>query len=184
MISNDSGGGVLTPPWPTLSFLEGGFPSIGKPFGRYVPEGEPAEVRLLPLSSRSEWLFPWGVPLCDRFPPNQSRCVPEGVPESVGQFHDRTPLLLFVLELDEQICSSDVRNCFLSHGALSVTVILAEVGFLVGEPFGRLFPEGEPAEVRLLPLVSRPQWRIPWGVPFCVWLPSTNCWYGSCVSCC
>ena len=54
MIGNDSGGGIITPPWHTLSFLEGGFPSIGEPFGRYVPEGEPIKVRLLTLVSRSE----------------------------------------------------------------------------------------------------------------------------------
>ena len=30
-------------------FVEVGFPNIGEPFNRFIPEGLPAEVRLLPL---------------------------------------------------------------------------------------------------------------------------------------
>ena len=70
-----------------------------------------------------------------------------------------------------------MRNLFVCHSELSVSVWFAEVGFIIGEPFGRYVPEGEPAEVKLLLLVSRSEWLIPWGVSLCNLLPYTNCWY-------
>ena len=42
----------------SVSFVEVEFPNISEPFDRFIPEGLPAELRLLPLSVRSDWLIP------------------------------------------------------------------------------------------------------------------------------
>ena len=42
----------------SVCFVEVGFPNVGKPFDKFIPEGLPAEVRLLLLGARSDWLIP------------------------------------------------------------------------------------------------------------------------------
>ena len=81
-------------------FVEVGFPNIGELFNRFIPEGLPAEVRILPLSTRLDWFIMRGVPLCARFPSTSTRYIPEGLPEVVEWFHKRPcSVLLFLAEL-------------------------------------------------------------------------------------
>ena len=69
-------------------FVDALLSNVGKPFNRFIPKGLPAEVRLLPLGARSDWLIP----------STTTSCVPEGLPEVVEQFHKRhCDLLLFVV---------------------------------------------------------------------------------------
>ena len=81
-------------------FVEVGFPNVGELFKGLIPEGLPAEVRLLSMGALSNWLIPRGVPLCARFPSTSTRCIPEEIPEVLKQFHNHPPpVLLFVDEL-------------------------------------------------------------------------------------
>ena len=81
-------------------FVEVGFLNIGELFDRFITEGLPDGVRLLPLVALSDWLIPGGVLLCAQFTSTSIRFIPEGLPEVVERFH-KLPcaVLLFAFEL-------------------------------------------------------------------------------------